>query len=127
MLAQTGFASPASARWTAEAEYGLHLPGSFLGSPRFAFSQGSGEKDYTLGWQLKSLSAERDLSLELTMNRRQSVQSEPSHRFGAQIAWRLSRERGDPLDLSLDLRAEQAYEAGRAADGQVGATIAITW
>lgn len=37
------------------------------------------------------------------------------------------RVRGDPLNFSLDLRAEQAYEADRAGDGQVGATMAITW
>ncbi len=173
MQYQSGHDSPMQGRWTAEAEYGLALPGKFLGSPKLAFSQGSGARDYTLGWRLKSLSPERDLSLELTVTRSQSMpygigggadfgadqgvlsglggipglEQDPRQSLnhaldandspdsgnaarqtiGAQVAWRLSKARGDRFDLSLQLRAERGEEGGYGSGNRINASFVIAW
>ena len=172
MQYQGGHDSPMQGRWTAEAEYGLALPGKFLGSPKLAFSQGSGTRDYTFGWRLKSLSPERDLSLELTVTRSQSMPyglgggadyygadalaglggipaleqdprqslnnaldahdsldsgNEARQTIGAQVAWRLSKARGDRFDLSLQLRAERGEEGGYGSGNRINASFVIAW
>ena len=49
------------------------------------------------------------------------------HRFGAQLTWNLSRERGDRHDLSVDLRIERAHQAGKPAENQFGARFMSRW
>ena len=127
MPAATGFNAPMAGRWTAAAEYGIGLPGDFLGSLRLASTRGAGQQDQTLGYRLRSQSTERDLALEMTLTRSRYAQDATRHSLGTQLAWRLSRESGDRLDLSLELSAGREVAGGSAEGNQFGARLGIFW
>ena len=82
----------ATARWSAEAAYGLPaFGGAFTGSPHVGLGLATGARDYTLGWRLTPAANANapDLSLGVRAMRRESDTAAPEHTAGfeAVVRW----------------------------------------
>ena len=82
----------ATARWSAEAAWGLPVfGGAFTGSPHVGLGLATGARDYTLGWRLTPAANANapDLSLGVRAMRRESDTAAPEHTAGfeAVVRW----------------------------------------
>ena len=84
-LDRRGGGGEATARWRAEAAYGIPaFSGRFTGSPHVGLGLATGARDYSVGWRLTPAANANapDLSFGVRATRRESDWTEPEHTVG---------------------------------------------
>ena len=85
-LGERGGFGEATARWHAEAAYGLPaLGGRFTGSPHVGLGLATGARDYTLGWRLSPAGNAPDLSFGMRVTRSESDSAPPAYTVGGEF------------------------------------------
>ena len=76
----------ATARWRAEAAYGLPaLSGRFTGSPHVGLGLATGSRDHSVGWRLTPVPGAPDLSFGVKATRREGDGTAPEHTVGFEV------------------------------------------